>query len=145
MKKTQSDVVEEGTDKRKKRQRNILWFNPPWSSNIRTNVAAKFLSLVRKHFPPSSPLHAIFNTKKIKVSYSTCPNMKSYIASHNAKLSQGGAVEESESGCNCQKGRDSCPLQGNCLVPALIYKAEVEINSTQKHYFGQTAITFKKR
>ena len=85
MKRTQSDVVEEGTDKRKKRHLNILWFNPPCSSNIRTNVAAKFLSLVRKHFPPSSPLHAIFNTKKIKVSYSTCPNMKNYIASHNAR------------------------------------------------------------
>ena len=71
--------------------------------------------------------------------------MKNYIASHNTKLSQLGAVEEQEPGYNCQKGRDSCPLQGNCLVPGLIYKAELENNSTKEHYFGQTAITFKKR
>ena len=62
---------DEQEEKKKNRPRNILWFNPPWSSNVRTNVPAKFLYLVRKPFPPSSPLHTIFNTKKIKVSYST--------------------------------------------------------------------------
>ena len=130
----------------KNRPHNILWFNPPWSSNVRTNVVAKFLSLVRKHFPPSSPLHTIFNTKKIKVSYSTCPNMKTYIASHNAKVSREEMEEEeTEQGCNCQNGRRTCPLQGDCLVPSLVYKAEVKSSSVTRHYYGQTAITFKKR
>ena len=88
MEKPQSEDEQEQEEKN--RPHNILWFNPPWSSNVRANVAAKFLSLVRKHFLPSSPLHTIFNTKKIKVSYSTCPNMKTYIASHNAKGGDGG-------------------------------------------------------
>jgi hypothetical protein len=135
-------VVEERS---KKRHRNVLWFNPPWSSNVRTNVAGKFLGLIRKHFPPSSPLYSIFNTKKIKVSYSTCPNIKAYIASHNAKVIKGGEDNAQTHGCNCNKGEASCPLQGDCQVPALVYKAEVESSSGNKHYFGQTAITFKKR
>ena len=52
----------------KKRSRGIIWFNPPWSSNIRTNIGGKFIYLVKKLFPRSSPLYRIFNTKKIKVS-----------------------------------------------------------------------------
>ena len=71
--------------------------------------------------------------------------MKTYIASHNAKLSQGGDDVREEYGCNCRTGKDSCPLQGSCLVPTLVYKAEVETGAIRKHYFGQTAITFKKR
>jgi hypothetical protein len=45
--------------------------------NVRTNVAGKFL---RK---------AIFNSKKIKESYTTCPNIRAYIASHDAKFIKG--------------------------------------------------------
>ena len=45
----------------KQRGRGVIWFNPPWSSNIRTNVAGKFVSLVKKHIPKSSPMYSIFN------------------------------------------------------------------------------------
>ena len=31
--------------------RNIIWFNPPFSSNVKTNVGKQFLSLLQKHFP----------------------------------------------------------------------------------------------
>ena len=34
--------------KRKKR-RKVIWFNPPYSANVKTNVAAKFLSIIDKH------------------------------------------------------------------------------------------------
>ena len=32
------------------RQQNILWFNPPYSKNMETNVGKCFLSLIDKHF-----------------------------------------------------------------------------------------------
>ena len=75
-------------------------FNPPWSSNIRTNVGGKFISLVKKHFPKSSPLHSIFNTKKLKVSYRTTPNMSSVIKALNKKILSGMVVDNSRKGCN---------------------------------------------
>ena len=34
------------TNKRKNRQRNILWYNPPFSKNISTNIGHRFLALV---------------------------------------------------------------------------------------------------
>ena len=72
--------------KRRPRKRNVIWFNPPWSLNVRANIAGRFLALIRKHFPPNSPLYHLFNTKKVKVSYSTVPNMKQYISSQNSKI-----------------------------------------------------------
>ena len=33
------------------RSRNIIWFNPPFTKSVSTNVAKEFLSLVDKHFP----------------------------------------------------------------------------------------------
>ena len=35
---------------RRNRSRNIIWFNPSFSSNVETNVARKFLKLVKMHF-----------------------------------------------------------------------------------------------
>ena len=46
---------------RRNRQRNIIWFNPPFSKNIKTNIARNFLCLIDKHFPPNHKLHKIFN------------------------------------------------------------------------------------
>ena len=37
--------------KRRTRQHKIIWFNPPYSQNVRTNVAKRFLRIVAKNFP----------------------------------------------------------------------------------------------
>ena len=37
--------------KPKPRQRKVTWFNPPFNLNVKTNIAAKFLSMIKKHFP----------------------------------------------------------------------------------------------
>jgi hypothetical protein len=29
----------------------LIWFNPPYSKNVKTNVAKNFLQLIDKHFP----------------------------------------------------------------------------------------------
>jgi hypothetical protein len=46
------------TNKRQTRQRNVLWYNPPYSKNVKTNLAHNFLQLIDKHFPPNNKLHA---------------------------------------------------------------------------------------
>ena len=47
--------------KRKNRPRNIIWFNPPYSADIETNVTKTFPKLIDKHFPKSHILHKVFN------------------------------------------------------------------------------------
>ena len=44
--------------KPKTRTRKVIWFNPPFSSNVRTNVSRTFLNLI----------HKIFNRNSVKVS-----------------------------------------------------------------------------
>ena len=54
------------SEKRKTRKRNIIWFNPPFSKSVSTNVAKTFLQLITKHFPRSHKLHKIFNRNTVK-------------------------------------------------------------------------------
>jgi hypothetical protein len=62
--------------KKRKKKRNVIWFNPPYSTNVTTDVGRQFLKLVDKCFPKGTKLHKIFNRNSLKVSYRTCPNMK---------------------------------------------------------------------
>ena len=68
---------------KRNRSRNIIWFNPPFSSNVITNVAKLFLNLLNLHFPKSNKLHKIFNRNTVKVSYCCTENLlgitKTYI------------------------------------------------------------------
>ena len=61
---------------RKNRPRNILWYNPPFSKNVKTNVGKCFLSLIDQDFPKSHPLQKIFNRNTLKLSYSCMPMSK---------------------------------------------------------------------
>ena len=38
-------------DSQQRRKRKTIWFSPPFSKSIKTNIAAIFLQLVSKHFP----------------------------------------------------------------------------------------------
>ena len=89
-------------------------------------------------------MYKLFNTKKVKVSYSCCPSIQSNISSHNMKVTQARA-ETREAGCNCQKGVQSCPLQGKCQTQGLVYRATVSSAEGVRHYTGHTANTFKLR
>ena len=42
--------------RRNNRKRKILWYNPPFELQVKTNVAQHFLKLTKKHFPPLLPL-----------------------------------------------------------------------------------------
>ena len=131
---------------RRNRQRNITWFNPPYSQNVETKVGKCFLQLIDLHFPKSNPLHKIFNRNTLKLSYSCMNNVKSIISSHNkAQISKSpNQSEESENNCNC-RNKNSCPLEGNCNVRNIVYQAEVVTPQTIQTYVGLCDTTFKER
>ena len=45
----------QGVNKSKNRLRNIIWFNPPHSQDVQTNVAKSFFQLIDKQFPKQFP------------------------------------------------------------------------------------------
>ena len=93
------------------RRRNIIWFNPPFNMNVKTNVAAMFLKLIDKHFPLGSPLRKYFNRSTVKVSYSTTKNMKAHLDKHNRQVLKPKLDATGPSGCNCRNVRkEPCPL-----------------------------------
>ena len=106
---------------KKNRKRNITWYNPPWNSNMKTNLGRKFLNVVDKCFTKTHPLYKIFNRHTLKLSYSCMPNMKTIIVSHNKKIiseSNKTTTQQPEKNCNCRKKPD-CPLEGNKFVASL--------------------------
>ena len=54
---------------RRNRNRKVIWFNPPYSQNMKTNIGKLFVKLVRKHFPKNSKYHKIFNLNTLKLSF----------------------------------------------------------------------------
>ena len=72
-------------------------------------------------------------------------NIKSVINNHNMKVLNNTA--ETEEGCNC-RNRNSYPLDGKCLTPNIIYKAQITSNQPnykQKIYIGTAETDFKHR
>ena len=126
------------------RKRNIIWFNPPFSKNVKTNVGKYFLNLVKKHFPKEHIYHKLFNRNNVKISYSCTPNINQTINAHNKNITKEETVQKNS--CNCTK-RNECPLNNNCLNTNLIYKATISSNvpSTPKTYIGLTEGPFKQR
>ena len=125
------------------RKRKEFWFNPPFSTNVKTKIGKAFFHIVEKHFGASSnnPLKKIFNKRTIKLSYRTTPNFKKIISSHNKRLL---GNREPDLPCNCQK-RD-CPLEGQCRKNNIIYGATVTPSQGQQEtYVGLTSTTFKER
>ena len=42
---------------RKRKPRKIIFFNPPFSKSVKTNVIKLFLGMIDKHFPKGHKLH----------------------------------------------------------------------------------------
>ena len=111
---------------------------------VTTNIGARFLKLVSKHFPKDNPLHCILNRNTIKVSYSCTKNMHQIIKGHNQKILKSNTSERKEGGCNCQRSKkENCPIENNCNQNNVVYEAKV-LEGTEKRYIGST-IDFKKR
>ena len=130
-------------NQKRKRHKKIIWFNPPYSKNLKTNVGKKFLALLDKHFPRGSLLYPVLNRYKVKLSYRCLPNMASIISKHNNKILR---EQVPDSKCNClPKDKAACPLPGKCATESVVYRATVSTPSSEETYVGLTGGTFKKR
>ena len=115
-----------GNRRRRNRGRKIIWFNPPFSRSVETNVGEKFLRLLDIHFPEHDPLHKIFNRQTVKVSYGCMPNIRASINAHNKRILE-DKVELTPGDCNCRESEE-CPMPGECTTPNLLYEATVTSN-----------------
>ena len=131
--------------KKRSRKRIITWFNPPFASNVRTNIGAKFLRLIDKHFPPDNPLSKLINRNTVKVSYMCTPNLAMKISAHNSKILNELQPKPKVRTCSCPKNA-VCPLDGQCLEKNIVYQATVSSSDGAiEKYVGLTAPPFKKR
>ena len=114
--------------------------------NVDTQVGAKFLRLVDKHFPKGSKLHKAFNRNNLKTSYRCMPNIKSKMSAHNKATLKAKEEEEPNLPCNCRV-KDNCPMQGKCRYKNIIYRAVVNEGdkSTEQSYIGLSSEEFKLR
>ena len=128
--------------KQRNRKRQIIWFNPPYSVNVKTNVGKLFMKLIDKHFPCHHKFHKRFNRNNIKLSYTCIPSMKNVIQKHNSKIMEDPKPTNNKT-CSCRQKSD-CPLNQNCLSECLVYNAVVN-RSTTKNYYGTCEKSFKER
>ena len=127
--------------RKRNHQRKVIWYNPPWNANVKTNQGRKFLNITDRCFPNGHPLHKIFNKHTLKLSYSCMPNMKSIISSHNKALLSDyhrSQTQTDEKECNCRK-KDQCPLDEKCLTQNVVYQATVSTQSSSETYLGLAA------
>ena len=87
----------------KNRQRNVIWFNPPFSMNVQTNIGREFLNLVIKLFPKNHRYSKIFNKNNITVSYSCTDELQTIIKKHKRKILETSKTPPTENNCNCRK------------------------------------------
>ena len=132
--------------KRNNRNRKVIWYNPPFDLQVKTNVAKKFLGLVDKHFPAHHKLHKILNRNTVKLSYSCFPSVSSYISGNNiAVLRKYRSNNETPRECNCTNA-ERCPFNGKCLTPASIYGSTIQVpNGAKPRYIGLSEPVIKMR
>ena len=114
---------EKKTQNSKKRSRWLIdpiYFNPPYSVNVDTDIGKKFLQLVDKYFPKDGKYRKALNRHTLKLSYSCMNNLGKEISSHNNKILNDKKESKSIPGCNCRS--IECPLDNHCLVPCCVYQ-----------------------
>ena len=138
--------------KKKNRSRNITWFNPPFSLNVKTNIGKIFLQLIKECFPRNHILHKICNRNTLKISYRTMPNMGRHISKHNNQILQQKLVEKNPGlrevpNCNCRgaERRANCPLPGQCNVSNVVYRCHVSTPDGNTETYTGCTKDFKTR
>ena len=162
---------EDQAKKKKVRSRQAIYFTPPYSVHVKTNIGKEFLKLLDKCFHKDHIFKKTFNRHTVKLSYSTMPNIKKRIDKHNAKVMNKKSNNKDEKKCNCKIPKKNtenkeCPIgpldkdkRGQCLVKSVVYQADVHIIDGKgekikdkdgkelppKIYYGLTERTFKDR
>ena len=108
---------------KRKRARRVIWFTPPFSKTVKTQIGKKFLEILDSCFPPTHPLHKVFNRHTVKIGYSCMPNFGRAMTGHNKKLLN--SEQEKPRQCSCRVPND-CPVNNECLVKDVIYQARVK-------------------
>ena len=84
------------SNKRKRKRRDVIFFNPPFNKEVKTDIGRQFLKLIDKNFPSNNPISEIINRKTVKLSYSCTDNMERVITKHNMKLLNDERDEDSK-------------------------------------------------
>ena len=116
------------SNNKQNRKQNIIWFNPPFSANVKTKVGIFFLNVIRQPFRPRHKFNKLFNRNIIKVSYSCIPHIKAEIHKHNKDtLEKAQQKHPDVHFCNCTN-KKPCPLNGQCLTESIVYQATITAN-----------------
>ena len=67
--------------------------------------------------------------------------MKQLIMAHNRKMLD--TQDKERQICDCRK--QDCPVNRNCLMENVIYRASVTTENQTKFYVGSTGLTYKNR
>ena len=102
--------------KQKNRKRKIIWFNPPFSRSVKSNISRIFLHLLSKHLPRNHTMHKIFNRNTVKISYSCLKNNSSITSFLNRNIL---SPKQQSFRCSC-RARNECPFSGECQTPSVI-------------------------
>jgi hypothetical protein len=138
--------VQARTKKKQTRKRKIIYFNPPFSQNVQSNIGEQFFKTMDKCFPSTHPLKKIININTAKLSYRCMPNIQVKISAHSSKAQQEETIQQEEAlPCNCRKL--PCPMDGKCQsAKSIVYKASImDENGNTEHYTGLTKNTVKER
>ena len=98
---------EDSNQQREQRRRKIIWFNPPYSLNVKINVVKLLLKLSDRYFS-AHKLHKLFYRNTAKLSYCCMKNMGSIITSHNKQVLQ---PRSQNCGYNCREKKLSVRQQ----------------------------------
>ena len=53
-------------EEKRRRKHNIIWFNSPFSANVKTNIGKVFFRTLKKNFPRNRLFYKVFNKNTIK-------------------------------------------------------------------------------
>ena len=131
---------------RNHRRRNIICFNLPFSSDVKTNVRQLFLTPLQKHFLRHHKYYKLFNKNKVKISCSCMLNMESVTQNQKANLLSNHTTPVRERSCSSRQ-KSECPLNNECLSESLVYIAVVSqtLSQINKYYYETCEKTFKER
>ena len=89
------------------RRRNVIWFNPPYNKNVKTNTGREFISLINRSFPADHKMRKSFNRNTLKLSYGCMPNVKQLKDGHNKAILNNNGIaqqrQDEEKTYNCRK------------------------------------------
>ena len=141
---TEYRISENRSKTKNSRKKNMLWYNPPYSNNVATNVGKEFYQLIGKHFLPHHRLHKIINRNCIKMSYSCMPNIGDISSLHNKAILQQSdkKTKDEDKQCNC-RDRNTCLLEGSCKKGPIVYKATLTSQNKPMVYYGSCETEFK--